>query len=194
MVDTEATVLIVDDQPGIVDGHAARLSGSYTVRTAYDGEDALAQLDSAVDVVLLDRRMPGLSGDDVLTTIRERGLHCRVAMLTGVEPSFDIVDMGFDDYVRKPVLRERLLETVERLVRRSDYDVKLQRYFSLASKVAALETEHDRAQLSDHPKYVRLCEDLTNLRHDLDRKLEDLPPGDGYAVATGVGTLDNVAD
>lgn len=179
-----ATVLIVDDERGIADGHAARLEDRYAVRTAYDGEEALRKLDEAVDVVLLDRRMPGLSGDEVLATLRSRDLSCRVAMLTGVEPSFDIVDMGFDDYLCKPVSKQQLLETVDRLHQRARYDERLRRYFRLASKVAVLETEHGAETLEGRPEYERMHSNLASLRSELDDALEDLPHGDGYAVAT----------
>jgi DNA-binding response OmpR family regulator len=183
-MDDTATVLIVDDEPAIVDGHAARLEGQYEVRTAYDGHEALERLDEAVDVVLLDRRMPGLSGDEVLDHARDRGLDCRVAMLTGVEPSFDIADMGFDEYLQKPVAEDALFETVERLHRRNEYDETLQEYFSVASRVATLETEHGEDVLHDRDEYRELNERLDALRDRLDRTLEELPADESYVVAT----------
>ncbi|MDX1748088.1 MAG: response regulator, partial [Halobacteriales archaeon] len=57
-------VLIVDDEPEIVDLYNRRLKGTYAVRTAYGGTEALEEADESVDIVLLDRRMPDLSGDD----------------------------------------------------------------------------------------------------------------------------------
>lgn len=176
-------VLIVDDEPSIADGHAARLEGQYEVETAYDGTSALAKLDDSVGVVLLDRRMPDLSGDEVLETIRERELPCRVAMVTAVEPSFDIVDMGFDGYLQKPVDREALLETVETLQRRVSYDTKLQEFFSLASRAALLRMEYDAEELASHEEFQRLDERIDDLRTDLNETLADLPPREGYAIA-----------
>lgn len=108
------TVLYVDDEPAIADGYAAKLH-EYDTRTAYTGRAALEQLDETVDVVFLDRRMPGMSGKDVLEAIRERDYDCRVVMVTGVEPDDDIVEMGFDEYLVKPVEVTQLQETVERL-------------------------------------------------------------------------------
>ncbi|MEF8809060.1 HalX domain-containing protein [Natronomonas sp.] len=180
--ETSLTVLIADDEPGLADGHAARLS-EHDVRTAYDGPDALEKLSEGVDIALLDRRMPGLSGDEVLEHLRERGRDCRVAMLTGVEPDVDIVSMGFDEYLTKPLSREELHEAIERMKRRSTYDAKLQEYFSLASKRAALETDHSPDGLADQPQYHRLCERLASIRNQLDDALDELPERDGYAVA-----------
>jgi len=59
-------------------------------------------IDETVDVVLLDRMMPGMSGQEVLAAIRERGLDCRVAMVTAVDADFDVIEMGFDEYLGKP--------------------------------------------------------------------------------------------
>lgn len=177
------TVLIVDDEPAIADGHAARLEDQYDVRTAYSGEAALDQLDETVTVTLLDRRMPTLSGDQVLTEIRERDLPCRVAMVTAVEPEFDIVDLGFDGYLQKPVTRDALFETVDMLARRAQYDAKLQTFFSVASRVAVLRTEYDESVLRTHEEFQDLTSRLDELREDLDETLADLPPEEGYAVA-----------
>ncbi|WP_435194064.1 response regulator transcription factor [Natronomonas sp. EA1] len=179
------TVLVVDDERPIAEGHAARLEPEYEVVTAYDGATALERLTEDVDVVLLDRRMPGLSGDDVLSRVRENGYACRVAMVTGVEPTLDIIDMGFDDYLRKPVSGDELRRTVARLYRRATYDTKLQTYFAIASKVAVLETEHDRDVLSERVEYRSLVERRDQLCEELTTVLDELPAEEGYAVAAG---------
>lgn len=181
------TVLVVDDEPALADGHAARLEADYAVRTAYDGSEALDRLDASVDVVLLDRRMPCLRGEDVLAHIREEAYDCRVAMLTGVEPNFDILDLGIDDYVTKPVGREELLDLVERLMCRARYDRQLQEYFALASKAAALETEHGPGALADDDEYLKLQDELDRLRDELDDALEALPRQERYAIAARPG-------
>lgn len=113
------TVLFVDDQPALADGHAAQLTDHCETLTAYDGESALEVLDEDVDVVFLDRRMPGLDGGSVLEAIRERDHDFRVVMLTGVEPDADVVEMGYDEYLVKPVDGEALRDTVERLLAES---------------------------------------------------------------------------
>jgi len=190
------TILIVDDEPALAEGHAAQLD-EYDVRTAYDGSEALDALDSAVDIAFLDRRMPGLSGEEVLERVRRQEVDCRVVMLTGVEPSVDIVEMGFDEYLQKPVSKEELEATVERVHRRSAYDAKLREYFSLASKRATLETQHSPEALESEPKYEHLCERLASVQRELDDVLADMPEEDGYRVATeeaGEGAADLFAD
>ena len=164
-------VLVVEDEPDLADLYAAWLGDEYRVRTAYGGREALDQIDEAddeVDAILLDRRMPGLSGDEVLTAVRDRGIDCRVAMVTAVEPDFDILEMGFDDYLVKPVTSDTLRETVEGLLRRGEYDSEVQELFSLTSKKAMLESEKSASDLADNEEYQRLTDRIEELREQAD--------------------------
>jgi len=82
------------------------VGADHEVRTAYSGEEALEKVDEDVDIVLLDRLLPDLPdlpGDEVLERVRERGLDCRVVMVTAVDPDFDIVELPVDEYIHKPV-------------------------------------------------------------------------------------------
>ncbi len=179
----DPTVLIVEDEPDLADLYTAWLSEHCTVRTAYNGSQALDAIDKDVDVVLLDRRMPGLSGDTVLDTIRERELGCRVAMVTAVEPDFDIIEMGFDDYLVKPVSKKDLWSVVEQLLLRSEYDEQLQQFFALASKKAILDKQKTTAELRSSEEYVRLKDRLAVLRADIDDTVASLSDQDGYERA-----------
>ncbi|GAB7008422.1 HalX domain-containing protein [Halorubrum trueperi] len=176
-------VLVVEDEPDLADLYAAWLGDEYRVRTAYGGQEALDRLDEAddeVDAILLDRRMPGLSGDEVLAAVRERGIDCRVAMVTAVEPDFDILKMGFDDYLVKPVTSDTLRETVEGLLRRGEYDTDVQELFSLTSKKAMLETEKSAGELADNDEYRRLTDRIDELRSKADESLEAVTEGDDF--------------
>lgn len=180
---SDLTVLVVDDEPAVADGQAARLSDEYAVTTAYDGRAALETAAAAEpDVVLLDRRMPGLSGEEVLRELRAGPLDLRVAMLTGVEPDGDVLAMPFDDYLLKPVDRDELSATVDGLAARATYDERLQEYFSLASKVAVLETEHDEETLAELSEYDDLRTELSAAKASLDNRLDALG-ADGFDVA-----------
>jgi len=174
-------VLVVEDEPDLADLYAAWLGDEYRVRTAYGGREALDELDEAddhVDAILLDRRMPGLSGDEVLTAVRERGIDCRVAMVTAVEPDFDILEMGFDDYLVKPVTSDTLRETVEGLLRRGEYDTEVQELFSLTSKKAMLESEKSATDLADNDEYQRLTERIDELRDRADESRDAVASDD----------------
>jgi len=140
MTEDDPVVLVVDDDSDLADTYALWLESDYDVRTAYGGESALEAISPEVDVVLLDRRMPGMPGDEVLERIRERDLDCRVSMLTAVEPETDIIEMGFDEYLVKPVTADDIHETIEELLMRSELDDELQEFLRLSATLAALET------------------------------------------------------
>lgn len=111
------TVLVVDDEPAITDAYAKWLTSQYDVRTAYSGSEAIAQLDGTIDVMLLDRRMPEQSGEDVLTEMYERGIDCRVAIISAEAPDDTIRELGYDSYLQKPVTeRDQILGLVENLL------------------------------------------------------------------------------
>ena len=177
------TVLAVDDEGAYVEAFARWLEGEYDVRTATTGEEAFQQLDEAVDVVLLDRRMPGLSGDEILAEIRARDIECQIAMVTAVEPAFDILEMGFDDYAVKPLERRELLELVADLLRRADFDEKFRECFSLASKKAALEANRDPEALARSEEYQQLTERLAAAEDDANRTLDELLDGGDIEAA-----------
>jgi CheY-like chemotaxis protein len=109
---SEPTLLFVDDRPELADGYAERFD-EYDTRVAYGGHAGLEKLDDEVDIVFLDRRMPDLPGEEVLESVLESAYDPRVVMLTGVEPDVDIVEMGFDAYLEKPVDPEALHEVVD---------------------------------------------------------------------------------
>jgi DNA-binding response OmpR family regulator len=168
------TVLIVEDEPDLADLYATWLGDEYEVRTAYGGHEALEQLDGDVDVVLLDRRMPDMPGDEVLTAIRDDGENCRVAMVTAVEPDFDIIAMGFDDYLVKPVTKDDIYSTVSNLLRRDEYETGVSELFALASKKALLESEKSPAELDANEEYQELTERLDDLRERVDTTLSEI--------------------
>lgn len=162
------TILVVDDQTDIADLYTTWLKMEHEVRTAYDGTEALEKVDSEVDIVFLDRRMPGYSGDEVLEHIRERGLQCRVVMVTAVDPDFDIISMGFDDYLTKPVMREDLDDAVETMTERDNYDGTLEEYFTISSKKATLEAEKPSSDLQHNEQYQQMVERVEKLREEAD--------------------------
>jgi DNA-binding response OmpR family regulator len=173
----QPVVLVVEDEPDVAETYRLWLRDDHDVGVAHDGERALELVDDDVDVVLLDRMMPGLSGDEVLVEMRERELDVQVAMVTAVDPDFDIVEMGFDDYVTKPPTREGLHETVSELLAREAHADDVREYHALLSKRAALEAEKSPAELEASDDYARLESDIdemeATLEADSDRLLDD---------------------
>ena len=168
----DPTVLIVDNNPRFVAMHAEWLEDEYQVKRAYSGEEALRDLTEDVDAVLLDRRMPGLSGDEVLERIEDWGFDCRVVVLSAVPPDFDIVDMGFDAYVQKPTVKSELRDVLTDVLTRDTYGELTQEYLALNAKRALLEAEKTDAELQSNPDYEHLLDRLEELEAEIDNPAE----------------------
>jgi len=171
--DREATVLVVDDEDAVADAYTAQLQSEYETRTAYGGEEALDNVDDDVDVVLLDRRMPDISGDEVLEQIRERELRCRVIMVTAVDPDFDIVDMPFEDYLQKPAGRDELIESIEKQLLAGQYDQQFTEYMELSTKIGLLEEEKSRQELEDAEEVQEIKHRAEELKTELDETVDE---------------------
>lgn len=170
MTESAHTVLIVEDQRGLAEAYETVIGMQYETRLATSGDAAIEKMDESVDVVLLDRRMPGMSGDEVLAEFVEQGYSMMVAMLTAVEPDAKIVEMAFDAYVTKPVDNEELLGLVETLLQRREYDKQFQEFFSLAAKRSALKA----ANREEATEYEQVVTAIQTLREEIGPALEEV--------------------
>lgn len=170
----DATVLIVEDEQHLADLYTDYLDDRFDVRTAYSGEEGVERLSEDIEVVLLDRRMPVVSGSEVLAEIDERGLPCRVAMVTAVNPDFDIIEMGVDGYLVKPVTREELSEVVERLQKIAAYSEQLQELTTRKLKRNVLQVEKAETELAASDRFQRLQSEIAEIAERVDELSEDL--------------------
>lgn len=169
------TALLVDDEKEVADAYALRLRGLCDIETVYDGESALSNIEQReTDIVLLDRHMPGMSGDEVLEELSEREFPGRVIMVTAIDPGFDVLDMPFDDYLCKPVEREDIREAVSQQCRILGYET-LGAYFSAASKQSVIEAELPEDERRDHDEYQETKARASHLRERAVRLLDDAP-------------------
>ncbi|WP_435099141.1 winged helix-turn-helix transcriptional regulator [Halorubrum sp. N11] len=172
---SEQVVLVADDNARVSTMHTAWLEDEYTVRTARDGEEALRSLETDVGVVVLDRRMPGLSGDEVLEWIRSQRYDIRIVMVTSEDIDFDLLDLPVDEYLTKPVQQDTLRSTVAELFERREYDAQLQEYLALQSKIALLQVEYSDESLESNDEYQRLRGRLDELE-PTSEAIEDADP------------------
>ncbi len=177
------TVLVVDDDEAYVEVYAKWLQDDYNVIVANGGGKALTRLDDTVDVVLLDRRMPELNGDQVLKEIREQQLDCRIALVTAVEPELNIVEMDFDEYLTKPVSQRDLKELIEQLLMRERFSEAVQHGFQLASKKSTLEATYSTDELARSDQYADLLDELSDIEDKIGQSINDLIESDQIVAA-----------
>ena len=107
-MDEETKILVVDDEEVVRLSHIRTLASMHcNVEVVRDGSEALRVMEQRpADVVLLDLRMPGMDGMEVLKQIKQRWPETEVVIITGypnVETAKEAVRLGAYDYLAKPV-------------------------------------------------------------------------------------------
>lgn len=169
----DGKVLVVDDEEQVAELHKYRIDRKYEAVAATGGEEALETIDNDVDVVLLDRRMPEMTGGEVLAEIRSREFDCQVVMVTAVDPDESIASMDFDDYITKPVGDNELIGVVEDQLRIQKLNSVNERIQQVQAKIDILEGEYSTSSLENMDAYTH----LTNLKTEL-TKLKDTIEGE----------------
>ncbi|MFY7761428.1 sigma-54-dependent transcriptional regulator [Aquidulcibacter sp.] len=132
------TVLIVDDDPSqrrLLQGAVERQG--FATRTAEDGAQAIAQaMDPAVDVVLLDLIMPGVSGMEALAAIRAKRDDLPVVVLTasgGIDTVVKAMQAGATDFFVKPASPERVMVSIRNALKVGELSGEVKRLKKKAS-------------------------------------------------------------
>ena len=125
-MDTSATILVVDDQPEILENLGLVLEAEgYRVLSASDGSEALAVLRiQPVDLIIADIAMPGMNGYQLYERVRENPQWVAVPFLFLTARALDSdirfgKEMGVDDYLTKPIQPEDLLAVVQGRLKRA---------------------------------------------------------------------------
>ena len=117
-------ILIVDDEPDIREILRYNLEKSgFNITEAVNGDDALDKVSKDLDLAILDIMMPGRDGYEVCRKIREQGNTVPIVFLTAMDREFDEVrglEVGGDDYVRKPFSPRMLIARINAILRRVD--------------------------------------------------------------------------
>ena len=115
-----ANVLIVDDEVGVRESLRMILKPSFNVYTAEDGEGALEIIQTMpIDLVILDLKMPGMSGEEVLKLIKAYDPTIDGVIITGygtLESAAEAIKYNVVDYILKPFNVPDVLSTVKRCI------------------------------------------------------------------------------
>jgi two-component system OmpR family response regulator len=121
-------ILVVDDEPAIVDAVATALRyEGFEVEEAGNGRDALSTTMSfEPDLIVLDWMLPDVDGLEVGKRLRERGFKTAILFLTakgGVDNKVEALRAGGDDYVTKPFSLAEIVARVQAILRRTNGDL-----------------------------------------------------------------------
>lgn len=178
--DETPTVLVIEDDKAMADTYEIWLDSEYDVRTTYSGADGLARYDPSIDIVLLDRRLPDISGTAVVRSMAQRDVDDQKALLTSVDPGQELTELPCDEYLSKPITKSGLRDAIRELQIRSELDEELQRHFTLTSKIAAL--QNSEAGDADEA-LVALKQRVMRTRARIEDRLSELDDtGEAYKI------------
>jgi DNA-binding NtrC family response regulator len=162
------TVLVVDDEPTVRASIRAILEPTCAVLEAPDGGTALDMLkDHEVDLVMLDQRMPGEVGLDVLPRVKAHDPSIVVVLATGlhdVRTAVEALRRGAWDYVTKPFNVDDILIMVERALEKRSLDREVIRLRTALLPAVPYEPAHGfEGMMGRHPEMVRLYQLVTQI-------------------------------
>jgi two-component system response regulator RegA len=176
----ESIVLIIDDDE-VFRGRLARAfrGRGWTAVEAADADQALIQLaEHSPDLVLVDLRMPGREGLDLIPDLRARDADAAIIVLTGfgsIATTVAATRLGADHYLSKPADVDQILSTYETLVSGKP---EMETVPSSVPSLARVEWEHINRVLTDcHGNISHAARLLGIHRRSLQRKLSKYPPG-----------------
>ena len=143
-------ILLVDDERDIVEFLQYNLEQEgFEVISAYDGEEAIRKLSEKPDLIILDVMMPKLNGYEVCKMVRQKDgfYHVPVIFLTAKSSEMDEItglDLGADDFIRKPISPKKLIARVKSNLRKSESNLADSKNSSVILKVGPLEIDRER--------------------------------------------------
>lgn len=176
--DKKKKILIVEDDSAERELYEEMLKNQYDILKAKNGEKALEKISSEINLIMLDRKMPGLTGDQVLEKIRNNEdpkiREIPTIMLTALNADLDIINMGFDDYLNKPVSPKQLREKIQETLSLNKYSQNLNDYFSLVNKKNTLQDSLPEKELTENEKYQKLIKQIEEKRKQIDEEITDI--------------------
>jgi DNA-binding NtrC family response regulator len=135
-MNNKANILIVDDEEVVRLSHLRSLQGAdCNALAAEDGTQAITVMEQQpFDVVLLDLRMPGLSGMEVLKTIKHRWPDSEVIVITGypsIESAKEAVRLGAFNYLTKPLGPDEVIKAANDAVIQKRWSLRSQNEFTI---------------------------------------------------------------
>ncbi len=156
----KARILIVDDEEAIRRSlEKILLYEGYDVSMASNGKHALGFVENREpDVMLLDIKMPGMDGMEVLTKLKAKGLELPVIMVSGhgtIQTAVEATRLGAFDFLEKPLQRDRVLLACRNALEKKQ--------LSQENKRLLLEKEQPYQMIGEHPQFLAMKERLNKV-------------------------------
>ena len=179
-----SSVLILEDERMVATILGDYFSDSYHVQYVSTGTEALEAYTADTDLLIIDRKLEGMSGDTVAERIRAEHEQQLLLCVSGVEPDNDIHELDYDDYIHKPVDETEMKTRMELLLNRAELDSTARTYLSLRSKQLALIETHGKAatKMNGYKDCASQIDDI-DLSTEHKQTLEPLLPGSDHVTS-----------
>ena len=169
---TPQKILVVEDEPDIAALVAYQLTrNGFRVETALDGLEALKIVERGIpDLIILDRMLPGISGDEVLSSLKNEPETSKIPVLVLTakkeqKQKITGLELGADDYLTKPFSPQELVLRVRAILRRtqepgSHKGAKILRAGSLRMDISSMQISASGEEISLTPTEFRLLQTL----------------------------------
>lgn len=144
-------ILLADADRRITGMYSQWLTDRYTVSRAHDGDELEAALDETIDVLVYDEGLPGIDPQEISDLVESR---CRTIALVGGRPDVTLLELDCDDVLRKPVVRETVLEVIDEQLNRQGEPPGRRERAALKAQLALLESVHPPERLEAADAYV----------------------------------------
>ncbi|HUU64970.1 MAG TPA: response regulator [Dehalococcoidales bacterium] len=186
MAAEQVRILVVDDEEVVRDLLQRTLTeAGYDMTTAVDGEEALSAVSQGeVEVVLLDIKMPGMSGIEVLGKLTTDWPNICVIVVTAVvdtQTAVEALKMGAYDYITKPFNRDNVVRKVQEAIEKCNYQLQDRRRYLQLKESITEQTQRMQEQfmelLNSLTREQKLLHKLATMQaKDSKSLLSELPP------------------
>lgn len=151
-------VLIVEDEESLAKLFAKQIGDEYDTTVVTHAGNAIANISVETDYVLLDRKLPGMSGDKVLEYIVSQPYDISVIIISAIDPDQNVIHQPYDEYITKTVDDGEIKEAMERVEKKNRFVELLGEYVKKAETWEVVQSNLSSAE-SDMDVDVGILED-----------------------------------
>lgn len=178
-------VVLADDHEQLLTLYETFLGDKYHTKTATNGKEAIEATTPDTEIIFLDRDMPTLNGIETIKKLRQEGVPIPIAMVTAKNPTTDIINIGVDDYIRKPIHQEQLKTVTEALLYRKTLSEEERLLLAKLSKRRAIKNNTSVSHRHD-PDFINLNNHIAEIYSKIPQQAETIVTEDPRANITNL--------
>ena len=139
-------VVIIEDEESLAELFSKRLDDEYNATIATHAGNGIAEIDAETDYVLLDRKLPGMSGDRVLEYIVDQPYDINVIIISAIDPDQNVIHQPYDEYITKTVDEGEIQDAIDRVEVKNRFVELLSQYVKKAETWEVVRSDLNTAE------------------------------------------------